>query len=460
MTNGERKVRVTRDNRIRLLVAVLILLPPLTVCTPASAPESEPVTITFVVVPFPWLRNRSADYERLAEAFHEAHPHINIQVKTVGFEELPGSLADADFLTNPEWGVDVLLTSADLLPDLVQRGLLRDLQPSLEADPALQGEDFYPSALNSMRWQGRIYGLPVELDPWVMFYNRDLFDATGVPYPSGDWHWNDFLEIARALSSPLSPFPYGFGSWGAQVTPFIYQNGGTVVDDPVSPTRATLDDPATVEAVRWYVDLALVERVMPTPTELAEYATGSGRRRIIVAGGDEANEAAMQAQADLEQAVANGDVAMWIGRLSERGGRWQQWDFRWGVVPLPAGRRAATLAGVQSCFIVIHSEHYDQALQWVDYLTRQPPLYGGLPARRSVAMADPFRSQLEQKIGREALDQCLVALEQGVVLPETLDWLASQWLQGPLFAVLEGEQTVEEALEMAQQRAEEELGRR
>ena len=241
------------------------------------------------------------------------------------------------------------------------------------------------------------------------------------------------------------------------MTPFIYQNGGTVVDDPVNPTRATLDDPATVEAVRWYVDLALVERVMPTPAELAEYAIGSGRRQTIVAAGDEADKAASQAQADLEQAVTAGDVAMWMGRLSDRGGRWQRWDFRWGIVPLPAGREAATLTGVQGCFIIAHTEHYDQALQWADYLTRQPSLYGGLPARRSVATADPFRSRLEQEIGREALDGCLAALESGIVLPETLDWRASQWLRGPLFAVLEGEQTVEEALEMAQRQAEEEL---
>ena len=443
---------MTRDNRIPLLLLAVAVLSLLVACSSASAPE--PVTITFVVVPFPWLSGQPVDYERLAEGFHEANPHVTVQVKTVGFDELPDGLADADFLTDPEWGVDVLLTGAVLFPELVQRGLLRDLQPSLEADPALQSEDFYPSALNSLRWQGRVYGLPVELDPWVMFYNQNLFDAAGVPYPSGDWHWNDFLQTARAL-----PSGFAFGSWGAQVTPFIYQNGGTVVDDPINPTRATLDAPAAVEAVRWYVDLALVERVMPTPAELAEYATASGRRQTIVAAGDEADKAASQAQADLEQAVASGDVAMWMGRLSDRGGRWQRWDFRWGIAPLPAGREAATLAGVQGCFIIAHTEHYDQTLQWVDYLTRQPSLYSGLPARRSVATAESFRGQLGPEI-EATLDECLAAMESGIVLPETLDWRASQWLRGPLFAVLEGKQTVEEALEMAQRQAEKELGQK
>ena len=444
-----------RDNRIQLLLAALILLPLLAACSSVSGPPSEPVTVTFIVVTLPWLSSQSADYERLAETFHEANPQINVLVKFVSIEELPQGLADADFLTDPEWGVDVVMTGADSFPSLAQQGLLRDLQPSLEADQALHSEDFYPPVLDALRWQGRVYGLPTELDPWVMFYNQDLFDAAGVPYPSGDWHWNDFLETARALAGNLGPGHFAFGSWGAQVTPFVYQNDGTVVDDPVRPTLAMLDDPATVEAVRWYVNLALVEGVMPTPAELAEYATGIGRRQTIVMAGDEANKAASQARADLDQAVADGNVAMW--RLSERGGRWQRWDFRWGVVPLPAGRRAATLSTIQACFITAHSEHFDQALQWVDYLTRQPVLHGGLPARRSATMADAVRVQLGQEV-EDALDELLAVLERGGVLPEWLDGFTVHWLQGPLFSVLEGEQPVEEALEAAQQQAEAELG--
>lgn len=449
---------MTRERKIWLLLAALLLLPLLAACSLAPMTTSEPITITFVVLPLPWLPNHSAEYERLAKAFHKAHPHINVQVKTVSLEELPHGLTDADFLTDPQWGVDVLMTSADFLLDLVQRGLLRNLQPALDTDQALQGDDFFITALDALRWQGNVYGLPLELDPWVMFYNQDLFDAAGVPYPSGDWDWNDFLEAARTLADNLEPRRFAFGSWGAQVAPFIYQNGGTLVDDPVRPTQATLDDPATVEAVRWYVDLALVEGVMPTPAELANYAAERGRRQTVFIGSDEANKEAMQARADLDQAVASGDVAMWIGKLSDRGGRWQRWDFRWGIVPLPAGRRAATLVAMQTCFITAQTEHFESALRWVDYLTRQLPLYGGLPARRSAAMADPFRGQLEPEV-EGTLELLVAMLEGGVILLESLDWLASQWLHGPLFAVLEGEQTVEEALEIAQRQAEKTLGR-
>jgi hypothetical protein len=55
------------------------------------------------------------------------------------------------------------------------------------------------------------------------------------------------------------------------------------------------------------------------------------------------------------------------------------------------------------------------------------------------------------------LAELLLALSTGAVLPESLDWQAARWLSGPLFAVLAREQTVEEALAEAQDRAEVEL---
>jgi multiple sugar transport system substrate-binding protein len=435
---------------------LLLLLIALTSCGPGAAPGAEPLTLTVVLLPTSWLPDRSADYQQLAKAFHQANPGVTVQIESLSLDELPQNLAEADLLTDPEWGADVLLTSADLLPALVQAELIRDLQPVLDASQALPADDLPAPVLDLVRWQGNVYGLPVEVDPWVLFYNRDLFDAASIPYPPPGWRWDGFLATAQALgASGEVRFP--FGSWGVQVTPFVYQNGGTLVDAPSWPTAATLLDPATVEAVRWYANLALVEGVMPSPADLDSYAMGVGRRQTIIRAGDEAETAAAQAQADLEQAIASGDVAMWLGRLSEQGGRLERWDFAWGIASLPSRHQAATLGSVQACFVTTHSQHPDQAWQWIDYLTRQPPLHGGLPARRSAAKGDATHAQLGPEV-EAGLDNLLLALETSVILPETLDRQVEHWLTGPLLAVLAGEQTVEQALAEAQQQARAELG--
>jgi multiple sugar transport system substrate-binding protein len=420
-----------------LLLPLLLSL--LAACSPPRAAGPEPVALTFVVLASPWLEDHRADYERWAEIHRQANPHVTIDVKWVSWDELPRDPTQADFLTDPEWGVDVVLMDTNLFAALAGSDLFRDLGPSLEGDRPLEGEDLHPSALEALRWQGRLYGLPAEIDPWVTFYNRELFDAAGVPYPSGDWNWDDFLERARALKdSPAVRFP--FGSWGAEMTPFVYQNGGQLAEDPTAPEELTLDDPSTVEAIRWYLNLALAEGIMPTPADLADYTVRRGRRQTILSAGSEVERAALQAQADLEQAIVAGQVAMWMGPFSGRGGRaGGRWGYQWGVAPLPAGRRPATVAGLQGYYITAHSEHYAEALHWVDFLTRQLPIYRGMPVRRSVAASDAFRSSP----GAQAIQ------EGSLLVPESLNGRASQRLQGPLFAVLAGEQTVEEALEAA-----------
>ncbi len=41
-----------------------------------------------------------------------------------------------------------------------------------------------------------------------------------------------------------------------RLAPFIWQNGGDIVDNLDHPTRFTLDTPEAKEAFQWFVDLA------------------------------------------------------------------------------------------------------------------------------------------------------------------------------------------------------------
>jgi multiple sugar transport system substrate-binding protein len=275
-----------------------------------------------------------------------------------------------------------------------------------------------------------------------MYYNRDLFDLSGVPYPSDNWHWEEFLETAQALESQSSVY-FPFGSGGADITPFVYQNGGKLLDDAV-PGEIRWDDPVAIEAIQWYVDLALAWNVMPVPQELAEYAMANDRRETIISAGSEEQKSALQAQADLELAIANGDVAMWMGSFSERGGEFRRWDFNWDYVPLPTGHQSATSASVMGYFITMHTEDVDESLVWIDFLTQQLPLYGGLPIRRSTADQEAFQDLYEPR--PDSAYMCLLSLDESLVIPDFQEIFVSQQIQGPIFAVLAGDMTVDEAL--------------
>ena len=47
---------------------------------------------------------------------------------------------------------------------------------------------------------GKQLGIPKDLDSAAVWYNKDMFDEAGIPYPTADWTWDDFREIAKKLT--------------------------------------------------------------------------------------------------------------------------------------------------------------------------------------------------------------------------------------------------------------------
>jgi len=66
---------------------------------------------------------------------------------------------------------------------------------------------------------GKIYGLPVSNAGVALFYNKDIFDKFGVPYPKDGMTWDETYELARKMTRTDSGIKYyGF----ATRYPFMY----------------------------------------------------------------------------------------------------------------------------------------------------------------------------------------------------------------------------------------------
>ncbi|CAG7634163.1 ABC transporter substrate-binding protein [Paenibacillus allorhizosphaerae] len=70
---------------------------------------------------------------------------------------------------------------------------------------------FDPSAVQTIRnvsGDGKIFGLPDSFNPMVLFYNKDVFDRFGVPYPTNGMTWDGAYELARKLTRTDSGVSY------------------------------------------------------------------------------------------------------------------------------------------------------------------------------------------------------------------------------------------------------------
>lgn len=386
----------------------------------AAMATPEPVIVRFAYA----MEEKGDAYQVLAAEFGETHPNITVVAEHSG---------DVDQISRSAY-FDVFEADQFHLASLAGRGAILNLDPILREDPHGIANDFYPNVLNAFTWHGQIWAVPADVDVWVLYFNKDLFDQAGVAYPEPDWTWSDLLEKAAALTEDLGDRTrYGLGAdsrEAPELIAFIYQHGGTVVDSIIDPQTPTLTSPATIEAVKWYTDLDLVHAVM-TPPEVIERYRGSG----------------------VYEAAVRQHVAMWIGPLSARGGLLRHYDWRidWGVVPLPRDEQRATLFTLSGYYINTYTAHPHEAWEWIEKASGSPRPAWSLPPRRSVADVPSYR----QRVGEEVAEAALTSAQHGLAAPP-VPWMLElvSWLNEALTSILTGEQTVEEAMQGVQEKAE------
>src|SRR5581483_12441131 len=226
--------------------------------------ERSPVQSPGVVV-LRWVVNsqeRDQVFARAAQqAFELEHPGIRIQfIKTNEGRKVETMIAGGD-------APDIINFGIDRLHYFVQSGVVRDLGPMMTAADRADLRSFFPVTMQPFRNGEHLYAIPWGYVPFILFYNRNLFDKYGVPYPSDSWTWRDYRRAAIRLTHDLDgdgiPDEFGasFAQWQDGYDCWIYQNGGRVLG---TAGRATFDDPKVVQAVAFLHQLTRADRVMPT----------------------------------------------------------------------------------------------------------------------------------------------------------------------------------------------------
>src|SRR6185503_20795990 len=84
-------------------------------------------------------------------------------------------------------------------PQLIVRDGLQDLTSFINGSSPLDTSIYFPPVLNVGKKGDSLYGIPKDWTSRAMCYNKDLFDVAGIPYPTNDWTWTEFVDIAKAL---------------------------------------------------------------------------------------------------------------------------------------------------------------------------------------------------------------------------------------------------------------------
>ena len=222
-------------------------------------------------------------YRSLVAAYEVAEPGAEVQlVEASDREDLIARLGTSIAGGSPP---DLFLMNYRYYGQFAATDAIEPLDERIAASDVVDPDAYYPTAMNAFQWQDRQLCLPQNVSSLAVYYNRDLFEQYDVPEPPAGWTWSDLLTTAIATTrdargavvrgtesegGPPQVAVYGLGIEPTiiRVAPFVWSNGGEIVDDLDRPTRFTLDTPAAREALQNIIDLRIAYGVIPTDAEV------------------------------------------------------------------------------------------------------------------------------------------------------------------------------------------------
>ncbi|HEU5471353.1 MAG TPA: sugar ABC transporter substrate-binding protein [Actinophytocola sp.] len=277
---------------------------------------------------------------------------------------------------------------------LVQRGAVRPIGPLLEAE-GLKLSDYYEEPLRAFSYVGALQCMPQNISSLVVYWNRGLFTAANVAAPKAGWTWNDFTATAKALTTGEVKGA-GIDSAIIRMAPFIWSNGGTVVDNDETPTRTTLHEPAARAALDGVAAL-IASGAMPTKEQLA-------------------------AQGLPEQFMA-GKLAMFLSSRVEVPALREQAGLDFDVAALPVLGKPASILHSDAYCVASGSANPAAAAKFVAYAVGQQgqniTALGGrtVPSLRSVATSPAFLSPTRAPASSQVFLDAVAHLRHTPVTP-------------------------------------------
>lgn len=363
-------------------------------------------------------------WQAIANEFNEANPEINVTVDVSDWEAYFNKLQTLFAGGTPP---DVFAMDAPLYPDWQSRGVLKNLQPYIDAEPDVL-DGFYPVTLQAYETPEGYFGLPRDFQTIVLYYNKDMFDAAGLDYPTDDWTLTDLREAAQQLTQDGdgdgTTDQWGFWAdfydmelfWG----PAIWGAGGQVISE--DHTQTLLAEGPALDVWHTMSDMMFVDGSVPTTAQAEQYGYDN-----FLAG-----RAAMTT------------IGHWsVPEYSAQG-------LNFDVAAFPAGSAGRATSVNSAGFVVAEaSSNGDAAWEFIKYAvgpkgqTRLAELGFALPVLQSVAESPAF---LEQGININQ-QVYLDALEYAVPKPSFKgygEWSAA--VGDTLALVWSGDLTVDEAL--------------
>jgi len=282
------------------------------------------------------------------------------------------------------------------------------------------------------QYEGRQYALPDRSGAMITYWNKEHFEAKGVPAPT-DWTWDDLISYGKELTGDGKFAHAGFNWWPLWMS-LIHQNGGTVLDPESG--QPTLTMPECVEAMQFVQDLTYRHKIVPTPRDYQNWGPDAGGDSMFAAGN-----------------ISISTTGFWnIGTLAKAG----KIDF--DLAPFIAGKQRAVCASFNGLAISRTCKRPKDAFTAIAFLTGAEAqrtiidLGQDVPANLEVQNSEQFLKPkwLKKDLSMEVFPESADAIFVPPLIPEWNEMIKA--IDDSLAGFWQGTEDAATALGKAQER--------
>jgi multiple sugar transport system substrate-binding protein len=175
----------------------------------------------------------TAFWEGVKTGFEQQYPHITIEWVTAPYGDITNQVIN---MAGGGDKVDLVFGEIGWVPTFEDAGLAVPVDTVLSADYLA---DFYPNILDGFKINNKIYGIPLYISPFMMYYNKEIFKKAGLDPDKPPATYDEMLKMAEKIA-PLKSDDgnkiYAFGQTtasvavsGAALTGMVYNFGGELL---------------------------------------------------------------------------------------------------------------------------------------------------------------------------------------------------------------------------------------
>ena len=400
-------MRTIRKILSLVLVGMLIL---------STCALAEDVTINF------WhhYSAQSAENETLMNvlipAFEAENPGIKVNAVSHEWAELHDKvLVSANSNALP----DVARCDIAWLPEFQKMGILVALDEEMPDFDEVSGQ-LLDSAMSTAQIGGHYYGLALNTNSKIVFYNTAMLEAANVAVPTTMDEW---VEAVKALSGENENGQQVWG-WnepalaGWNICPFIWSFGGALTNEDQTVATGYVNGPATVKAVETFAQLVQDGAI-----------TGFNSGDIPMTDGFGTGRYAMMLEGPWKSAELAGAYP----------------DVAYGTAPIPAGEGGSVSVLGGEDIAMFNTANQEAAWKFMRFMTgeyaeTEMAKCGQIPVNKAALESDTVKNADYAPF--------IEAIQTARARPTVAAWSEmDNGLQVALTAVVSGEKTAQEALD-------------